>query len=111
MDKIDGDVDLEGSEIDKIPLDKNYDGSVRTFFIFMDLPQHLEFRVANMPLMVVKTEIELGIALKNPRNPRKTLRIQGPYVVTRRVFRYSSTRPSSMGLSQYLELTPGPLSK
>ena len=84
-------------------------GSVRTFFVFVDLPQHLEFRVGEMPILNKGTEIELNMSLRNPRNPSKVRRITGVHNVVRRLLKYVAGSGSRGGLSQYLELAPGPV--
>jgi len=101
---------LEGYEI-PLEVSLHRSSSVRTFFVFIDLPQHIEFRAGEMPLISKGTELELDMALRNPRNPKKVKRIQGVHNVVRSVLKYSSTRPPMMGLSQYLELAEGPTPK
>ena len=81
-------------------------GNIRTFFIFLDLPQHLEFRAGEMPIMSSGDHIELDIALKHPRNHKKMRKINGKYLINQRILKYSSGRSNLMGLSQYLELKP-----
>jgi hypothetical protein len=86
-------------------------GGVRTYFVFVDLPQHIEFRVTDMPILQKGMEIELDMSLRHPRNIRKVRKIEGVHTVLRRLLKYSTTRASSMGLSQYIELIKGPAAK
>lgn len=81
-------------------------GLIRTFYVFLNIPNHVEFRAQNMPLLSEGAVIELDISLKNPRNPQKTKRIQGPYKVEKHLLRHSDKRVSRSGVSQYLELAP-----
>lgn len=84
-------------------------GSFRTFFIFLDLSQHIEFRAGEMPLVPKGTEFELDMSLVNPRKVgSKKINVQGVYHVARSVLRYSSRKVSALGASQYLELKEGP---
>ncbi len=99
------DESIEGFILDS-SVSESSRGGIRTFFIFLDLPQHLEFRVGEIPLLSEGIELELEIALKHPRNPRKIRRICGKHTIIRRVLKYTTTRSGLMGLSQYLELMP-----
>ena len=78
---------------------------VRTFFVFTDLPVHYEYRVHDMPLIPEGLEIEFDTVLENPKDPTLKRRVSGPYRVRRKV-RYSTSQPSKLGLTQYLELSP-----
>lgn len=84
----------------------DFGGLVRTFLVFTKLPKHIEFRIKEIPLLSEGTVLEMDIALKNPRNPSKTRRLQGPYRIVKRKLVYSTARPEVMGLSQYLEMVP-----
>jgi hypothetical protein len=101
-----------GSEEDKVVIDSagqpQESGHVRTIFVFTDLPKHLEYRVGSMALLQEGTEIEFDLSLKNPSDPGKFRKVSGPYVVSRRILRYSTSRAGMMGLTQFLELTPAP---
>ncbi len=81
------------------------EGLLRTFFIFSDLPQHIEYRASDMPLMPEFLTIALDLSLRNPRNPKKSRRILGDYQITKNTVKYSSCDPSRMGMTQYLELS------
>lgn len=83
---------------------KNPSGKVRTVFIFLDLPKHIEFRAGELPLMSEGTEIVFNAVIKNPQDPRRQRKIEGPYRVTRRILKYETGRASLLGLTQYLEL-------
>lgn len=83
------------------------DGSkVRTFFVFLDVPRHVEYRVDDMPLLPEGTIVEFSLNVKNPRDPTKSRDINGPYKVIRRKLKYLSDSPGRRGLSQYLEWEP-----
>lgn len=103
------DVELEGAVMDA-PSDMQ-NGGVRTFFVFVDLPQHIEYRAGNLPILRKGSEIEMDTSLRHPRNPKKVRRIHGVYTVVRSVLKYGTTRPSLMGLTQYLELSEGPAAR
>jgi len=81
-------------------------GVVRTFFVFLDLPTHVEYRVPDMPILPEGTHIDVEMDVRYPRDPRKTRSLDGPYVVHRRRLIFTTKRPDAMGLSQYLELQP-----
>lgn len=81
-------------------------GSVRTFFVFLDLPTHVEYRVPDMPIMSEGTQIDVEMDVRYPRDPRKMRPLDGPYVVHRRRLIFTTKRRDAMGLSQYLELKP-----
>ena len=83
-------------------------GTVRTFLVFMDLPVHYEYRTGEWPILPVNTVIEFDTVLRNPEDPSLERRIGGSYFVSGRKLRYSTTRPSRSGLTQYLELSPVP---
>lgn len=82
------------------------EAAMRTFLIFTDLPVHYEYRVHDMPLIPEGLEIEFDTVLKNPADTARERRVAGPYCVRRRKVRYSTTQPSKLGLTQYLELSP-----
>jgi hypothetical protein len=74
---------------------------IKTYFIFTDLPVHLEYRVHDLPLMQEKTIINFNISLKHPKDPTRIRAVNGEYTVSRNKLMYSSD-----GLVQYLELSP-----
>lgn len=78
---------------------------IRTFLVFTDLPVHVEFRVAPMPLLSVGTVLDFDLVLRSPSDPRRFREVSGEYRVSASRLRVSSRLP---GLSQYLELTPVP---
>ena len=80
-------------------------GKVRTVFIFLDLPKHIEFRAGELPLMSVGTEISFNAVIKDPQDPRRQRNIEGPHRVKRRILKYETGRASLLGLTQYLELS------
>jgi hypothetical protein len=75
-------------------------GVVPTFFVFLDLPRHVEFRAPDGPVLAEGTEVEFELTIRSTRDPRKTIPISGTHVLHRRVLRFGGKRP---GLSQYLE--------
>ena len=97
-----GEESLESYQIDRSGA---LNSGVRTFFIFTDLPQHLEYRAGEMPLIPEWQTITLDLSLRNPRNPTKVRRVQGDYQVSKQILKYSSSDRKRMGLTQYLELS------
>lgn len=81
-------------------------GSVRTIFIFTDLPSHIEFRAGDFPLLASETVVMFNAVLKNPRDPKKSRHIEGPYKVQRAILKYETGRPGMTGLTQYIEWEP-----
>lgn len=79
---------------------------MRTVFIFVDLPIHVEFRAADSPLLEEGAVIEFDLVLTDPKNSKRTRKVEGPYEVKTRKLKYSTDRPGFIGLTQYLELTP-----
>ena len=78
-------------------------GGIRTVFIFMDLPIHIEFRVGDCPILEKGTVVEFNAILKNPRDSSKSRHIEGPYEVNRSVLKYETGRAGFLGLTQYIE--------
>lgn len=83
-------------------------GSVRTVFVFLDLPRHIEFQAGELPLIPEGTVVQFDIPVRNPRDTKKTRNVTGPYRVARGVLRYSTSRVGSVGMTQYLEWEPVP---
>lgn len=78
-------------------------GSVRTFFVFTDLPKHIEYRVHPMPLLPEGTVLRIDrIPLRDPADRRRVRIVEGEHRVMNRRLVYST----SSGLLQYLELAP-----
>lgn len=78
-------------------------GSVRTFFVFLDLPKHIEYRAQSMPLLPEGTVLRLDrTVLRDPSDRRKVRVVEGEHRVMNRRLVYSTTS----GLLQYLELSP-----
>ena len=77
-------------------------GKIRTFFIFLDLPVHYEFRVDDLPIFPEGTIVDMDLDLKDPRSERSRS-IRGRHVVLQRKLMYTTKRCSKMGLTQYLE--------
>jgi len=51
-------------------------------------------------------EIEFDIMLKNPADLNLSRRVVGTYRISRNKVKYSTEKPSRLGLTQYLEMTP-----
>ena len=80
-------------------------GFIRTVFLFMDLPVHVELRAGPMPLIPVRTVIEFDeIRIQDPTRRSRVWAVSGPHVVERTKFTYSSRRASLTGLTQFLEM-------
>lgn len=79
------------------------EGSVRTVFVFLDLPRHVEFRAGDLPLMEEGLEMEFDLSITSPKDPRKTRKIEGKYKVVRRALKFNGNRPGLKGMTQYLE--------
>jgi hypothetical protein len=77
---------------------------IRTYLVFLDLPIHYEFRVSDMPILPEGMIIEFELDLMDPKS-RRSRRVEGPHVITRRKLVYSTSRPLSTGLTQYLEFS------
>lgn len=80
--------------------------NVRTFFIFKDIPKHIEYRISDCPILSVGTVLHIDVLLRHLKDPKKTKRVQGEYIIDNAVLKYSSKQGSRHGLSQYLELIP-----
>lgn len=78
---------------------------MKTFFVFLDIPVHVEYHAGDVPLMLEKTVIGFRASLRNPRNLKQVRKIDGDYEVFRRRLLYS-TEGQNAGLVQYLELKP-----
>ena len=87
-------------------MSSNNSGNVRTVFVFMDIPRHIEFRAGDLPLLEKETVVEMKLTIKNPQDPKKIRRIEGSYRVVRSVLKYETERASLSGLTQYLEWQP-----
>jgi hypothetical protein len=78
-------------------------GSVKTFFVFMDLPKHVEYKVHPMPLVPEGTVLRIDrISLRDPSDRRRVRIVEGEYTIMNKRLVYST----SSGLLQYLELSP-----
>jgi hypothetical protein len=78
--------------------------AVTTFLIFTDLPKHIEWRVDGFPVLQEGEIIEFDMNLVNPLNMKRSRKVNGNYVISRKILKYSTTKP--IGFTQYLELTP-----
>jgi len=88
------------------PVSAASDGKIRTVFVFLDLPRHVEYRVGDMPLLPEGTVVEFDTCLRSLNDAKKVRKVSGPYSVSRRVLKYSTSRVGLMGLTQYLEWSP-----
>jgi len=75
---------------------------ITTFFVFIDLPKHVEFRAPNIPILPEGTVIDFNLTIRSLRDVRKTIPIQGPHILQRSVLTYGGKRP---GLVQFMEWT------
>jgi|688.fasta_scaffold1927774_1 hypothetical protein len=98
----DREVSEEGPEKNSIDL-RNFSpssGIFPTYFIFTDLPKHIEFRTENLPILREGMEVDFDLNIKNPRDPKKTKRIEGTHRASRIVLKYGGKRS---GFTQYVE--------
>ena len=76
---------------------------LRTFLVFTDLPEHIEYLVQPMPLMDVGRTIRFEeIVLRHPSKPKRQRRVSGDHSVTGVRLVYSG----AFGLTQYVEISP-----
>ena len=75
-------------------------GTFPTYFVFLDLPKHIEFRFSDLPLMKEGTKVEFDMNIRNPRDPRRTKRICGLHIISRCVLKCGGKRT---GITQYIE--------
>lgn len=81
-------------------------GGVKTFFVFTDLPKHVEYKVHPMPLVPEGTVLRIDrVSLRDPADPRRVRIVEGEHRVVNRRLVYSASSTLS-GLLQYLELAP-----
>lgn len=95
----------ESSEGAGVGLDFASSSGIRTFFVFLDLPKHVEFRVGSLPLLPEGLEVQFDLEVRVWVGPRKPRPIEGVYRVQKRIVRFSSIGSRS-GLTQYLEWEP-----
>ena len=84
----------------------NLVNSIRTYVIFLDIPKHLEIQIDQIPLLQVNDTVEFDLKIKDPRNLDKIWKINGPYLVSKRILKYCSDNSKLSGLTQYLEFKP-----
>jgi len=90
--------------IEEVPDLENQRGSgTQTYFVFLDLPQHLEILAGYLPLMDEGTEVEFDLSIRNPKNPSLTKKILGFYYIDRRVLNWKNSSKRKSGLIQYIE--------
>jgi len=73
---------------------------VTTFFVFVDLPKHVEFRAPNIPILSEGTVVDFNLTIRSLKDVRKTIPIRGPHTLQRSILTYGGKRP---GLIQFLE--------
>lgn len=78
---------------------------VRSYFIFTDLPIHVEYAAGLLPLLDEGRVINFELSLKNPKHPKKVREVNGAYLVSKVKLTFA-TRDQKLGLTQYIELTP-----
>ena len=71
-----------------------------TFFVFLDLPKHVEFRASSVPLLNVGDEVEFDLTIRSLKDPKRSIPISGLHRVERRFLKFGGKRP---GFSQYIE--------
>jgi hypothetical protein len=75
-------------------------GVFPTYFIFLDLPKHIEFRSQNLPILSEGLEMDFDLTIRNPRDVRKSKRISGIHVISRCLLKFGGKHS---GIAQYLE--------
>ena len=78
----------------------NSSGVFRTFFIFHDLPYHLELRVDDCPLMGENLISDFDFTVRNPKDLNRKYVISGTYSLYKRTIKFGGKYP---GFTQYLE--------
>lgn len=79
----------------------NREGGVfPTFFIFVDLPKHIEYRVQDMPFLKEGMLVDFDFSIKDSKNPKALKIIKGLHVLNKIIYKYGGKRP---GFSQYVE--------
>jgi len=91
---------LSSSKLSFSKLNLNQSGIFATFFVFVDLPKHIEFRSQDLPILKEGTFMDFNISIRNPKDPKKVRKIEGLHLVSRSILKYGGKRP---GLTQYLE--------
>lgn len=84
--------------------DRGSTGSLRTFFVFVDFPVHVEYRAGNLPPLPRGTEMRVVADVRDPRPSGGVRKLDALYVVQEQRLVYQTARPSLKGLTQYLEL-------
>lgn len=93
-------------EVHGLPAFPGSSGLIRTFFVFLELQAHVEYRVSDLPLMPEGVLIDLSMSLRHPTNPKRARTVDGTYLIRRRKLVYTTQSPKKMGLTQYLEIEP-----
>lgn len=84
-------------------IESSNESGVKTYFVFLDLPQHLEIFAGSLPVLDVGTEVEYDLLVRNPKNPSAVRKIQGIYKVKERILKWKNLSKRRSGLIQYLE--------
>jgi len=80
--------------------------SFRTFFVFLDLPFHVEYETYDFPVLDEGSVIEFRMSVRDPKNLKNSRKIEGEYRITSRKLVFETKNQSKTGFSQYLELEP-----
>ena len=75
-------------------------GVFPTYFVFIDLPHHIEYRSQDLPLLNEGTVVDFDIQILSLKDRRRVTPVQGPHILTRGVLKYGGKRH---GITQYLE--------
>lgn len=90
--------------MERINLDIPDSGSgFRTFFIFSNIPIHIELFGGFLPLFSPGTQAEFNIQVKDPRNHRHEFPVVGLFEVSSRKLIYQTEISRKTGFSQYIE--------
>lgn len=82
------------------PISQSASGVFPTYFVFVDLPKHIEFRTDDLPILNKGMEMDFDVNIRNPRDPKKVKRIEGNHIASRILLKYGGKRP---GITQYVE--------
>jgi hypothetical protein len=68
--------------------------------VFLDLPKHIEFRAQDLPLLREGLVMDFNLTIRNPKDPKRTRKIEGSHVINRIILKYGGKRS---GVTQYIE--------
>lgn len=75
-------------------------GTFPTYFVFIDLPKHIEFRFQDLPILQEGLVMEFDLNIKNPKDPSRSRKIQGSHILNRCILKCGGKRA---GITQYIE--------